>query len=205
MTNIKENISCEYAEKMRMISNSSLKFMLDTAAYNKFFNNPKYLDLAAISLEYGFSYYKTEPQTWELKGFGAKVYDKECKPVYYNRNATLPDFDLIDSKLNVKYVSCAVNLMQYHTLLDGSAHFISEQSKSGKMFEEILKFDPKTRRKRPFAQHYDALIAESTIYNDCILVTNDANLINLVNKHFNNRAITIEILIDIINDFIKHK
>lgn len=186
----------------------SLKFMLDTTAYNKLYDNPLYFELSIKSLGYGFSYYNTEPQTWELKGFGAKVYDENCNPVYYNHNISLPNFEIIDEKLKIKYVSCGVNLMRYHTVLDGSAHSIDFNTKEGKMFEEILEYNSKLRKKRPFAQHYDAFIAEAAIHNNCILVTDDGALLEFVNRHFCDRAITTEMLIDVIKkniDEVNHE
>ena len=188
---------------MRNCKDISLKFMLDTTAYNKLYDNPLNIELAIKSLEYGFSYYNTEPQTWELKGFGAKVYDENCNPVYYNHNISLPNFEIIDEKLKIKYVSCGVNLMRYHTVLDGSAHSIDFNTKEGKMFEEILEYNSKLRKKRPFAQHYDAFIAEAAIHNNCILVTDDGALLEFVNRHFCDRAITTEMLIDVIKKNIE--
>lgn len=179
-------------------------YMLDTKAYNEFDENPKLLAYAIQSLDYGFRYYKTDTQDWELNGFGAKVYDINCQPVRYNPNVKLPDYKGIDERLRVKYVSTAVNLMSYHTLLDGSAHLINSESKAGEMFYEILSLiKTSDRKKRPFSQHYDAFIAEATIHNNCILITGDTALRNTVNKYFPDRAITMEMLIEKIEKALK--
>ena len=47
---------------MRNCKDISLKFMLDTTAYNKLYDNPLDFELAIKSLEYGFSYYNTEEE-----------------------------------------------------------------------------------------------------------------------------------------------
>lgn len=177
-------------------------YMLDTVAYNKLNENAEWLSKAMQSLQYGFSYYKTDTQDWELNGFGANVYNENCEPVRFNKNAKLPNYREIDEKLKVEYVSCGVNLMTYHTLLDGTAHLVDTDSLSGVMFEEIIALNPQKRKKRPFSQHYDAFIAEASIYNNCTLVTNDGDLLDIVNKYFPNKAITMHELINRIEKII---
>lgn len=191
---------CEYIEKEKI--NGINCYMLDTVAYNKFDENLEWLNYAVMSLNYGFSYYKTSPQNWELNGFGANVYDINCEPVRYKKNVTLPDYKTIDEKLKINYVSCGCNLMKYHTLLDGTAHGIDGSSIRGIMFFEILELNPQKRKSRPFSQHYDAFIAESAIYNNCTLVTNDGDLFDIVNKYFPNRAINIVELMNRIKNCI---
>lgn len=166
-------------------------YMLDTVAYNRLLENSELLDLVVKSLEYGYSYYKTSTQDFELHGLGAKVYDENCNPIHYKKNTVLPNFHIVDEKLKVEYVSCGASLMKYHTLLDGSAYSIDADSLEGEMFQKILTLDPKTRKRRPFAQHHDALIAESAMHNNCTLVTNDGALKDTVNDYFPSRAITI--------------
>ena len=166
-------------------------YMLDTVAYNRLLENSEWLDLAVTSLEYGYSYYKTSTQDFELHGLGAKVYDENCNPIHYKKDTVLPNFQIVDEKLKVEYVSCGASLMKYHTLLDESAYPIDADTLEGKMFQKILTLDSKTRKKRPFAQHHDALIAESAMHNNCILITNDGALKDTVNDYFPNRAITI--------------
>jgi len=187
--------------------NNPHNYMLDTSAFNKLADKYSDLELFIRSKSFGFMYYKTANQDYELGGIGANVYDENCLPTYYKKSEALerkrPLFYEIQEKLEIKRVSSVASLMINHWILDGTYRIWDDHSVEGKLMQKILDFkqDSKKRKKRPFSQNYDAMIAEAALYNDCILVTNDSDLRNMVNEDFLGRAIDYDELIRRINSY----
>ena len=176
-------------------------YLLDTAAVNRFAEHRDWIDIAEKSLELGFHYYKTANQDYELAGHGARTYD-----IHGVSHIKITDsfkkkmllFDEILKRLNIMRVSSIGSLMPNHWALDGTYRVLNKNSNIDLMAEEIFQFNEKKRVKNPFYQHYDAMSAEAAIYNNCILVSDDNDLISIVNKHFPKKAIkTCELIKEI--------
>jgi hypothetical protein len=189
--------------------NNPHNYMLDTSAINKLADNFADLELFIRSKSFGFKYYKTANQDYELGGIGANMYDKDCIPTYYKKSETLerkrPLFNEIQEMLEIKRVSSVSSFMRNHWILDGTYRICDDHSSEGRLMQKILDFKKysKKREKRPFSQHYDAMIAEAAMKNACYLVTNDSDLRNIVNENFPSRAIEYDEIIRII-DNISH-
>ena len=169
-------------------------YMLDTCAINKIDFNA--LDLMVYSRKLGYRYFITEVQTWELNGFGAKTYYLEGFMAEANRGKQQlewleqkrPLFEAIKNKLLVERVSHIANgSLTISWVLDGTVRILNEQSKSGELFRNIRSLNKNNKK-----YEYDALIAEASIENNCILVTRDKELLLEVNKLFPNNAIEYE-------------
>lgn len=176
-------------------------YLLDTAAVNRFAEYRDWIEIAEKSLELGFHYYKTANQDYELSGRGAKTYDVNCVPhvkITDNFRAKMLIFDEVLKRLKVKRLSSISSCMTNHWLLDATYRILDDKSKVGEMTKEIFQFDEKTRTEKPFAQHYDAMSAEAAMYHGCVLVSDDTNLRDIVNKYFPERAIQTKDLIDFI-------
>lgn len=188
-------------EKQYFQPNRSNKnnYMLDSTAYNYIARKSEVLDIMKKSLLYGFRYYFTTVQDRELSGEGAKTYDSQCIPVRMKPMdpALLESFDLIDKELGIKVVSEVANAMKDHTRVDGTNRFISPESIEGKIYKEISSKNKKNNS-TPFEYSHDAMIAEAAVHHGCILVTNDGELRETINKSISDGAITIEELIGII-------
>lgn len=183
--------------------NNPHNYLLDTTAFNRFAENANWLKLAMHFLNYGFCYYITVNQNYELVGMGAKVYNKDCYPEYYKEpseafKAKMQIFPQIKEALKTQRVSSMASLMRNHWRLDGTYHVFDNTRESGQTIQRIFDFNEKLRKKRPFAQHYDAMTAEAALYNHCILVTDDDDLRMLVNEDFSSSAISTKDLIDLI-------
>lgn len=172
-------------------------YMFDTSAYNYLNLSAEKLSLVEKSIEYGFCYYSTGIQDMELSGYGAKVYNKECKPVI--KNPVSPEFvekmKIIDNKLNIKKVPEIAICMRDHTRVDGTCRFAAKEGKNIDLFKEIMNKN-KPSSSKPYAYSHDAVIAEASIYYNCILVTNDGELKDTVNEFFCDKAITVDELIN---------
>lgn len=183
--------------------NNPYNYLLDTTAFNRLAENADWLELAIRSLEFGFCYYITVNQDYELAGMGAKAYNKDCYPEYYKEPSgafkeKMQIFPQIKESLKIQQVSSMASLMLNHWGLDGTYHISDNMSKNGQATQKVLDFNEKLRKKRPFAQHYDAMAAEAALYNHCILVTDDDDLRVLVNEDFPSSAIPTKDLIDLI-------
>lgn len=179
-------------------------YMLDTSAFNRLADNYDDIDLFIYSKSLGFEYYKTANQNYELGGMGANVYDKDCLPTYYKNSEALerkqPLFNEIKKKLNIQRVSSIASLMRNHWVLDGTYRLWDHKSIEGQVVKKILDLHEKKRVRRPFSQHYDAMIAEAALYHKCVLVTNDSDLMDIINETFPGQAISYDSLIRIIKD-----
>lgn len=188
--------------------NNLHNYMLDTTAYNDFANDEQLFALVKSSLLVGFRYYKTANQDKELNGWGAKVYDDDCLPKHFKMSdefkLKIPRLKEIGVVLEVKRVSSLASLMHNHVILDGTYREYDDTSPEGKLADKILQFNEKLREKRPFAQHYDMMIAEAAIHHSCILVTNDRDLKHLMNVDFPQSAISTTELVEEIVKCLPH-
>lgn len=183
--------------------NNPHNYLLDTTAFNRLTENANWLKLATRSLDCGFCYYITANQNCELAGMGVKIYNKKCYPEYYKEPSEafkekMQIFPQIKEGLKIQRVSSMASLMRNHWGLDGTYHVFDNMSETGQTVQKIFNFTEKLLKKRPFAQHYDAMTAEAALYNHCILVTDDDDLRMLVNEDFPSSAIPTKDLIDLI-------
>lgn len=178
--------------------------MLDTSAYNYIAKKTELLDELKQSNAYGFRYYSTAIQDRELSGEGAKTYNRECEPIRKKsmRPELIKEFDSIDEELNIISVPEVAVAMKNHTRVDGTNRFISEKSLSRIVFEEIIQNNDE-ESDMPYEHSHDAIIAEASVYYECILVSNDKKQRNAVNLHVSNGAITVDELLKVISEVVK--
>lgn len=179
--------------------NHQLNYMFDTSAYNHIIESNDKMDAVKKSILYGFRYYSTALQDMELSGKGAKTYNRECIP---NMKYSIPmemkqKFDIVDKELNIQLIPEIASCMRNHSRLDGTIRFLSPESLTGRLYQEIVSKN-KPDSNRPFEYSYDAMIAESAIYYGCFLVSDDKELRDTVNSFYPKRAITTEELLEII-------
>lgn len=188
--------------------NNIHNYMLDTSAYNKIAENQEIFNAIKKSLKFGFKYYRTAIQEKELRGMGAKVYDENCVPTERYRitdefKEKMKKFEIINLELGVKRASSIACGMRNHWILDGTYRLLEDNSKLSELCDEICMEKPSVRKKYPYAQMYDAMIAESAMHHNCYLISNDKKLRKTVNSKFSERAIDVFELIKRIQAYNK--
>lgn len=165
--------------------------LLDTNAVNTIAKNKDYLKIAEQLKQKGYTFYIIRISEYELNGFGAKVYDKDCIPSFYKGG---PDCDtekvLIEgiNKLEIKNIPEMAVLMKNHWILDGNERMEDYQFKE--CTDKILSLHPETRKVLPFSQHYDAMVAEAALHYHMTLVTDDKQLRHVVNTYAASHAVS---------------
>ena len=178
--------------------NNKYNFLFDTHIYDKKLS--KDFDVVMecqkkISNNYRF--YITEVQFRELDGFPDRpqTYDDLSS---YNPSKNKNEIQIIIFKLKIQKISCLGLLKHDFLKLDGTFRAIPYDKIStnpiGKMFWDIIN--------KNYKKSNDAVIAEAAIYNNCILISNDIDLIKKVNKYFPNKALCY---IDFINKYLDIK
>lgn len=186
--------------------NNVHNYMLDTSTYNKIAENQEIFNVVKRSLKFGFKYYRTAIQEKELRGMGAKVYNEKCVPTERYKitdefKEKMKKFEIINLELGVKRASSIASGMLNHWILDGTYRLLEDNSKLSELYDEICKEKPNVRKKYPYAQMYDAMIAESAMYHHCYLISNDEKLRKTVNSKFFNRAIDVFELLKQIQEY----
>ena len=103
-----------------------------------------------------------------------------------------PLFAEILKQLSVQRVSSVASNMPNHTILDGTFRELESSGGSTELLFNILNLmekHPTWKTNKPFAYHYDAMIAEAAMENNCTLITEDSDLYNEVNRLFPKKAI----------------
>ena len=175
-------------------------YMLDTCAVNAIVKNISDLDLLKLTTAIGYKYYATDVQFWELHGFGAKTFyhDYFAAEQYKSTkrlqwlNQKRPLFAQVFESLSVQRVSYIVTSgATSNWTLGDNVRFFDDSKMSSILFSNLYKMTTNSK-----AYQHDAIIAESAMENNCILVTTDGELITEVEKLFPGRAISY-------NDFLE--
>lgn len=168
-------------------------FLLDTSSINEIIKEDNLLQGLVLLKEKNAEFFIVPIQENELHGLGANVYNENGLPEYLKwmpDEAFLSKVKLIKDKLDIKEVQEFATLMPNHWVLNGKERMIDQKCVC--MVNEILSLYPTKREKRKFSQYYDAQIAEAAMSNNFVLVSNDTDLIKIVNSYYPGKAITID-------------
>ena len=174
-----------------------MRYLLDTNVFDYINKNPESLSVF-INIEDAEYFYTDIQLEKEFIGISPRKYDANCDLVKqptdedYNRGE---QFKVIANQLNATIVPRYANFMKNHLKADGSAYLLPESGAQYEMVMKIKSLRPNKRKKAPFSQEYDAMIAASAIRNDCIFITNDQDLYCAVKEYFPDKVIYLEDLL----------
>lgn len=169
-------------------------YMLDTSAFNYLALHEKELNILIKSIALGFMYFSTSIQDMELRGKGARTYDKNCESNGFVSQELVEKFMQIKKLLNIKNVSEYAIAMKDHAKVDGTQRFVANNGIPHDVYVRICEKN-NSESNSPYAHSHDAVIAESSIYHGCVLVSEDRKLRKEINKYVIHGAITTEELI----------
>lgn len=167
----------------------SLNYMLDTCALNSIADSKEHTKLIGNSILYGYRYYKTDVQERELNGVPDRTLEYEKADAWkLTDRAKIAKTVLVEIK--AERVSCVAAFLHNFFVLDGSMRLCPDEGTGpiANMMQEIHNQNIHHMR--------DAMIAESAIYNNCILVTADKRLYKKVKKYFPQNVINYYDFID---------
>lgn len=165
-------------------------FVFDTNNINRLVVDIVAIENCKRAIKKGYCFYITDVQQREFMGW------PDRKGTYSDLKSWHPSenykqiYSLID-ELNIQHISCIALLFKGFWIDDGSMRILDDEGSLYEMFQSIHNKNRNHLR--------DAAIAEATVYNHCILVTNDKRLRNKMNNFFPRSAITYEDFIDSLN------
>lgn len=156
----------------------SLNFMLDTSAINKLAERPEDLKMVAFAKEkLGYVYFRNHIQDREIIGM-------KSDGTFHNANSFLPEKsaqmrNIIDTLPIVRIPNMAV-LMLGAWSLNGTCHLLGE-GKIGEVFYKVFNNNQDNLE--------DAVIVESGIRFNCVIISNDRAMCKSTNAVFPQRAL----------------
>lgn len=152
------------------------KFMFDTCALNRIVSIPEHINiLKQAETKLGYKYFISDVQERELKGIPDRTLDYENPNAYKASKQGEKALQYIQM-LNMTKASCIASTYKDFTRADGSMRFASRTGKRAEMFNAICLNNNHHRR--------DAIIAEASINEDCILITVDNRLHKKTNQFY---------------------
>ena len=163
-------------------SSHLFNFMFDTTAINKLAERPedmKLLKRAGAELEYKF--FMCRIQRGEVLGMKS---DGTFYESFSANDEKSKQMCAIIDTLPIRRIPCLASFVQGGIPLDGSSYFIDSHGKLYDVFKSVFNNDPKNTD--------DAIIVESGIRHNCVIVSNDRAMCKNTNASFPNRAIWYE-------------
>jgi len=161
-------------------------FMLDTSAINKLAERPKDLNLLALAKEHlQYIYFRNLIQDREINGIKS---DGSCCEITSEMAEKSKAMRRIIDDLPIIRIPHMATLMRNAWILDGTCHILEDEGTYKEVFTKVFNSNPKHRE--------DAVIIESAMRFNCILVTHDARMCKKTNSVFPARAIKYEEFVD---------
>lgn len=152
------------------------KFMFDTCALNRIVSYPEHIDiLKQAEIKLNYKYFITEVQERELNGIPDRTLDYENPKAYKSSKQGEKALQYIQL-LNMTKASCIATAYKDFTRADGSMRFPSSTGRKAEMFDAICLNNNHHKR--------DAMIAEASINEGCILITVDNRLYKKINQFY---------------------
>lgn len=174
-----------------------MKYLLDTNVFNYINKKPNSIDIF-LGMKNAEFYTIDIILEKEFFGISPRNYDANCELIKEPEDADIlrgNQLKEIADILRVKLVPRYASFMLNHTKADGSCFFPPEEGRQYEMTEEIRKLKPNKRKTRPFTQEYDAMVASAAIRNDCVLITEDGALADVVEKYYPENIVRLQDLV----------
>ena len=165
------------AKVVSRTTNYSLNYMLDTCTINRLADSEENTKLLFHSIQYGYRYYKTDVQDRELIGIPDRTLEYEKAEAWKTSARAKIAIGILDG-INAERIPCVATPLRNFWLLDGSMRLWPDKGtgRVADMMDEI--FNGNIHHMR------DAVIAEATVFSNCILITADKRLYKKLKNYY---------------------
>ena len=157
-------------------------FMFDTTAINKLAERSEDVELLRrAGLELAYEFFMCRIQRGEVIGMKSDGTFHESFSVNNEKSKRM--LNIIDT-LPIRRIPCLAAFVQRGILLDGTSYLVDSHGKLYDVFQSVFNNDPKNID--------DAIIVESGIRHNCVIVSNDRAMCQNTNLCFPGQAIWYE-------------
>lgn len=161
-------------------------FMFDTTTINKLAENPEDVKiLSEASTKLGYEYFRCRIQDGEVIGMKS---DGTFHKDFSSDNEKSQKMQNIILTLPIRKIPCLAAFVQRGILLDGTSYLADSHGKRLDVFERVFNSKPDNIE--------DAIIVESGIHHNCIIVSNDKAMCDNTRAIFPGKAIWYRRFID---------
>ena len=168
----------------------SHNYMFDTTAINKLVERPDDVNiLMRASQELGYEYFRCRIQDGEIIGMKS---DSSFHKEFSSDSVKSVKMREIIKTLSIRKVPCIAAFVQRGIILNGTSYLADSNGKRLEVFERVFNGNPENIE--------DAIIVESGIHHNCIIVSNDKAMCDNTRAIFPGKAIWYKRFIDNIKE-----
>lgn len=156
----------------------AFNFMFDTTAINKLAERPQDVEiLAQASEKFGYEFFRCRIQDGEVIGMKS---DGTFHKKFSGQDEKSQRMRTIIETLPIRRIPCLAAFVQRGILLDGTSYLADSSGKRFEVFEKVFNSKPDNIE--------DAIIVESGIHHNCIIISNDRAMCENTNSVFPGKA-----------------